>query len=170
MTCVTVDAIPDPVTGDSPLLNSTVDVLVEKARIVSKDLPGDNTADPLWKVWELTVSADGLADPVTFLVMTAEEDQRWKASLKAIADEAKNANGRGRKDLWDLYFRRKDAVGKIQPASALTIHKSQGSTFENVFLHWSIDGYGSAPTAQQNQLAYVGITRAAQSLHVVGDR
>jgi hypothetical protein len=39
-----------------------------------------------------------------------------------------------------------------------------------VFLHWSIDGWGSAPTAQQNQLAYVGITRAAESLHVVADR
>ena len=36
--------------------------------------------------------------------------------------------------------------------------------------YWSIDGWGSAPTAQQNQLTYVGITRAAESLHVVADR
>ncbi len=170
MTCVTVDAIPDPETSGAPLLNSTVDVLIEKARVVSRQFIGDNMTDPLWRVWELTVSADGLAEPVVFLVMTDEEDQRWKASLKAIADEAKHCNGQARKDLWGMYFSRKDAVGKLQPASALTIHKSQGSTFRNVFLHWSIDGWGSAPSAQQNQLAYVGITRAAESLHVVGDR
>lgn len=77
---------------------------------------------------------------------------------------------KGDSELWDLYFRRKDCIGRLQPASALTIHKSQGSTFQNVWLHWSIDGWGSAPTAQQNQLAYVGITRAAETLHVVGDR
>jgi exodeoxyribonuclease-5 len=170
MTCVTVDAIPDPATGDAPLLNSTVDVLVEKAKIIQRRILGDNLVDPLWNVWELTVSADGLLDPVTFLVMTDEEDQRWKASLKVIADEAKGASGQARKDLWDVWFRRRDSVGRLQPASALTTHKSQGSTFQNVFLHWSIDGWGSAPTAQQNQLAYVGITRAAESLHVVGDR
>jgi exodeoxyribonuclease-5 len=107
---------------------------------------------------------------VTFHVLAADEGKRWDASMRQIADEAKAASGKARSELWDLYFRRKDCVGRLQPASALTIHKSQGSTFQNVWLHWSIDGWGSAPTAQQNQLAYVGITRAAETLHVVGDR
>ena len=75
-----------------------------------------------------------------------------------------------RLQIWDMYFKRKDQIGRLVPASALTIHKSQGSTFRHVFLHWSVDGWGSAPTAIQNQLSYVGITRAAESLHVVADR
>jgi exodeoxyribonuclease-5 len=170
MTCITVDAIPSPIPGDLPLLNSTVDVLIKEAQIVERKMPGDLPADPLWKVWEVTVSAGETHLPVTFLVMTPEEEKRWRASLNEIASDAKASSGKKQSELWDLYWERGDAVGKLQPASALTIHKSQGSTFENVFLHWSIDGYGSAPTAQQNQLAYVGITRAAQSLHVVGDR
>lgn len=170
MTCVTVDAIPDP-EGGSPLLNSTVDVLVEEATRGRRSCIGDVPGCELWDCWELTVSVpgEGLA-PVTFHVLATEERQRWDAAMRAIADEAKAASGKDRSELWSLYFRRKDSVGRLQPASALTIHKSQGSTFQNVWLHWSIDGWGSAPTAQQNQLAYVGITRAAESLHVVGDR
>jgi exodeoxyribonuclease-5 len=119
----------------------------------------------------VTVSLpDEMVPPVTFHVLATEERQRRDAAMRQIADQAKAASGRERSELWDLYFRRKDSVGRLQPASALTIHKSQGSTFQNVWLHWSIDGWGSAPTAQQNQLAYVGITRTAEALHVVGDR
>jgi len=170
MTCITVDAIPDPV-GTGLLLNSTVDVLIEEAirgphRFTDA---GDLPTDEPWDTWELTVTGDFYMAK-TFRVIAKEHEQRWKESLKEIADQANAASGKERSELWSLYFHRKDCVGKLQPASALTIHKSQGSTFRHVFLHWSIDGWGSAPTAQQNQLAYVGITRAAESLHVVADR
>lgn len=170
MTCVTVDAIPSPF-GGGVLLNSTMDVLIEEARRELHEFDGDLPLDEPWDTWNLTVSApgDGLP-PVSFRVIAKDHERRWKQVLKEIADEAKQADGKERRSLWDLYFQRKDSVGQLQPASALTIHKSQGSTFRHVFLHWSIDGWGSAPTAQQNQLAYVGITRAAESLHVIADR
>ena len=170
MTCVTVDAIPDP-EGGSPLLNSTVDVLVEEAMRDRRKFIGDEDGCELWDCWELTVSVPGeCMAPVTFRVLAAEERQRWDVAMRKVAEAAKAAKKEGRPDPWGLYFRRKDSVGRLQPASALTIHKSQGSTFQNVWLHWSIDVRGSAPTALQNQLAYVGITRAAEELHVVGDR
>ncbi len=170
MTCVTVDAIPDPL-ATGPLLNSTVDVLIEEAKRVPHQFTdaGDLPTDEPWDTWELTVSGDFYKSK-TFRVIAMEQEERWKESLKKIADQAKATSGEERKGWWNLYFLRKDCVGKLQPASALTVHKSQGSTFRHVFLHWSIDGWGSAPTAQQNQLAYVGITRAAESLHVVADR
>jgi exodeoxyribonuclease-5 len=170
MTCVTVDAIPNP-DGSGPLLNSTVDVMIEEATREAKRFPGDLVTEAPWQCWKVTVSVagDGLA-PVTFNVLAAEERERWGKVMNDIAKDAKTANGKARSQLWDTYFQRKDCIGSLQPASALTIHKSQGSTFQNVWLHWSIDGWGSAPTAQQNQLAYVGITRSARELHVVGDR
>lgn len=172
MACVTVDAIPDPHDmGSGPLLNSTVDVLIEEALrgpYLFTDY-GDLIIDEPWDTWELTVTGDFYGTR-TFRVIAKESQQRWLKSLDAFADDAKASSGRSRQEKWELYFRRKDCVGKLQPASALTIHKSQGSTFRHVFLHWDIDGRGSQPTAQQNQLAYVGITRAAESLHVVADR
>lgn len=170
MTCVTVDAIPDPM-GTAPLLNSTVDVLIQEA-IREPHLftdTGDLMTDEPWDTWELTVTGD-FAMAKTFRVIAAEDEQRWQKWLKDLADQAREASGQQRSELWDLFFRRKDCVGKLQPASALTVHKSQGSTFQHVFLHWDIDGRGSQPTAVQNQLSYVGITRAAEGLHVVGDR
>jgi exodeoxyribonuclease-5 len=170
MTCVTVDAIPDPM-GTAPLLNSTVDVLIQEAIRKPHRFTGagDLLTDEPWDTWELTVTGD-FAMAKTFRVIAAEDEQRWQKWLKDLADEAREASGQRRSELWDLFFRRKDCVGKLQPASALTVHKSQGSTFQHVFLHWDIDGRGSQPTAVQNQLSYVGITRAAESLHVVGDR
>jgi exodeoxyribonuclease-5 len=170
MTCVTVDAIPDPI-GKAPLLNSTVDVMIEEARRVRHLFLGfgDMPTDDPWETWELTVTGD-FWDAKTFYVIAKENEQRWKNALDVIAKEAKESSGKERSELWDLYFKRKDCVGRLQPASALTVHKSQGSTFQHVFLHWDIDGRGSQPTAVQNQLSYVGITRAAESLHVVGDR
>ena len=82
--------------------------------------------------------------------------------------KAKGTTNKGdAKAAWGLYYKRKDSVGKLEPASALTIHKSQGSTFNHVFLHNSIDSV-SCPILQ-NQLAYVGITRASDALHVVED-
>jgi ATP:corrinoid adenosyltransferase len=170
MTCVTVDAIPDPM-GAAPLLNSTVDVLIEEAIRGNHRFSdaGDLLTDEPWDTWELTVTGD-FSMAKTFCVIAAEDEQRWQKWLKDIADQARDASGQRRSELWDLFFRRKDCVGKLQPASALTVHKSQGSTFQHVFLHWDIDGRGSQPTATQNQLSYVGITRAAESLHVVGDR
>ena len=70
---------------------------------------------------------------------------------------------------WKLYFKRKDAFGIVEPAAALTIHKSQGSTYRNVFLHSDVDGFNSNPAPLHNRLAYVGITRASEALHVVAD-
>jgi ATP:corrinoid adenosyltransferase len=170
MACVTVDAIPDPM-GTAPLLNSTVDVLIEEAirgphRFADA---GDLLTDEPWDTWELTVTGD-FSMARTFHVIATEDEQRWQKRLKDIADQAKEASGKARSELWELFFRRKDCVGKLQPASALTVHKSQGSTFQHVFLHWDVDGRGSQPTATQNQLSYVGITRAAESLRVVADR
>jgi len=170
MTCVTVDAIPDPI-GTAPLLNSTVDVLIKEAIRAPHRFTdaGDLLTDEPWDTWELTVTGD-FSMARTFHVIAAEDEQRWQKWLKDLADQARDASGQARSELWDLFFRRKDCVGKLQPASALTVHKSQGSTFQHVFLHWDIDGRGSQPTATQNQLSYVGITRASESLRVVADR
>ena len=175
MTCVTVDAIPDPMgtarNPAPPLLNSTVDVLIQEAirgphRFTEA---GDLITDEPWDTWNLTVTGD-FAMAKTFRVIAAEDEQRWQKSLNDLASRARDASGQKRSELWGLFFKRQDCAGKLQPASALTIHKSQGSTFQHVFLHWDIDGRGSQPTATQNQLSYVGVTRAAESLHVVEDR
>lgn len=172
MICVTADAIPQP-NKTIPLLNSTVDVLVVSVepaeRMFDLDLL-DTDGDP-WPVWHLEVQVVGAETGyITFDVLQKEAQPRWRERLKELATTAKQEKENDkRKTAWKNYFNFRDSVGKLQPASALTIHKSQGSTFSNVFLHWSIDSPRAKQLKLQNQLAYVGITRASHTLHVLKD-
>lgn len=168
MTCVTVESIPDP-KGKTPLFNSTEDVLIMGATQETMRFPGDSLDDPLWNTWLLLVAPVGGKDSIVEVrVIEKSEERRWTSKLKDMAKEANCASDKKeKKGKWATYFMRKDMVGRLEPASALTIHKSQGSTFQNVFLHRDIDEAQSDTV--QNQLAYVGITRAADTLHVVED-
>ena len=170
MACVTVDAVPDPLSG-GPLLNSTIEVYVRNAEVDIFKAPYDSDTAIPWRTWLLEVEPFDGGKIEEIRVLDKEEEKRWQETQKEFADAAKKCqDDNKRRQSWKMFFERKDQIGRLEPASALTIHKSQGSTFENVFLHWDIDGWGSAPTAQQNQLSYVGITRASQSLHVIKDR
>lgn len=168
MICVTVDSIPDPY-GKTPLFNSTEDVYILGATPEPMKFSGDSLGDSLWDTWLLKAAPVTNRDSVVDIrVLDKSEEKRWFFKLNEMAAEAKAARDSGsRKSKWGAYFKRKDSIGKLEPASALTIHKSQGSTFQNVFLHRDIDD--AYPLSTQNQLAYVGITRAAKTLHVIED-
>jgi exodeoxyribonuclease-5 len=169
MICVTVDAVPNPF-GGKPLLNSTTEVYVRKVEFEMFVAPYDDKSTKPWHTWLLQVEAFDSEKIELVRVLDRNENLRWREMQKQFADNAKaQTNDDERKKRWRMFFERKDQIGRLEPASALTIHKSQGSTFQNVFLHWDIDGWGSAPSALQNQLSYVGITRAAESLHVLRD-
>ena len=181
------DAIPDP-DGGSPLVHSTTEMVIREVYPDAIPLHGDELrevaiashgirkfkagqliADP-WSCWCITAHAPAIGT-VEFKVLDHDDRARWKKCSTAIADMAKaTKNGFDRKQLWKLYFKRKDAFGMVEPAAALTIHKSQGSTYNHVFLHPDVDGFSKKPTAFHNRLAYVGITRASQTLHVVADQ
>lgn len=165
MTCLTVNAIANP-EGGAPLLNSTVDVLIESAEYEQVTYSSDEE-ETFWNTWLLTVSSPSSDCPlISFRVIDKSDQESWKQELDSIANIAKKTSDREkRRELWKRFYARRDSVGFLQPNSAMTIHKSQGSTFKNVFLHWSID----IPKKDQNQLAYVGITRASETLHVLAD-
>lgn len=64
---------------------------------------------------------------------------------------------------WSKFWRLKRSYHDIRHCYALTVHKSQGSTFENVVLDWN-DIYLNKDAANRNQLVYVGLTRAAHQI------
>jgi exodeoxyribonuclease-5 len=53
----------------------------------------------------------------------------------------------------------------IRPAAVLTVHSSQGSTFENVWIWRDLSWAGLEMDVQQ--LAYVAVTRASRAVHVL---
>ena len=96
--------------------------------------------DATWKVWWVTFKGDpffietrnsfGEADMIQvdrFAVLHHGEKRRYEAAVKRFAKERQ----------WAQYFRLKDAFADIRAASSITTHKSQGSTFDAVFVDYS---------------------------------
>lgn len=196
MQCVTVDPYIDSAT-DSVILHSTADILIVTAvtstlrpiksftdqlgmptdEPMPADLKDILDAEPIYRCWDLEISivdSDNIDELVQVDVLHKDSQKDWDSTQGRIAACAKSYGYKGdratRASIWRLFHRRKGQLAYIQPSTALTIHKSQGSTFDTVFLHPDIDGGHSRKTAEQNQLAYVGITRASRELHVVADR
>lgn len=59
-----------------------------------------------------------------------------------------------------------DMLGEIEPAYAMTVHKSQGSEYKAVVLAVS----GGAPALMTRSVLYTAVTRAKDLLIIVGDR
>jgi exodeoxyribonuclease-5 len=66
------------------------------------------------------------------------------------------------------YFHRKQQFADLRPVHASTVHKSQGSTYEKVFINLTDIGKNNKPH-EVARLLYVAITRASDSVYLYGD-
>ena len=88
-------------------------------------------------------------------VLAYYKDKEHTNVLQAAAQVA------GVKKRWATeYFPLKYFFAQVDFGYAVTIHKSQGSTYKNVFIH---NDYYSSP--ERLQLLYVAVTRASHSVH-----
>lgn len=183
---VSHDAIPGP--DGMPLVSSTCEMELLAVEHEEGVIDGDELLEvrealllkrrtkagerlPLWQWWNIEARLAGEGRTVRFQVLDPGHRTAWNKASNAIAKAAKEVKAQHGKEaanpLWSLYWSRRDRFGQISPVWALTVHKSQGSTFERVFLHSDLDR--DLNPAELNQLSYVGITRAARELHVVAD-
>ncbi len=84
------------------------------------------------------------------------------ARLRQQAREAGKRDGRG---LWRRYFLVRDAFASLGPAAVLTVHRSQGSTFGEVFI--AGDVFWPSDEVLRRQLVYVAVSRASQAVWLV---
>ena len=84
------------------------------------------------------------------------------ARLRQQAREAGKTEGRG---LWRRYFLVRDAFASLGPAAVLTVHRSQGSTFGEVFI--AGDVFWPSDEVLRRQLVYVAVSRASQAVWLV---
>ena len=85
------------------------------------------------------------------------------ARLRQQAREAGKKDGRG---LWRRFFLVRDAFASLGPAAVLTVHRSQGSTFGEVFV--AGDVFWPSDEQLRRQLVYVAVSRASQAVWLVG--
>ena len=85
------------------------------------------------------------------------------ASLRRQAREAGQDRGRS---LWRRYFLVRDAFASLGPAAVLTVHRSQGSGFGEVFIDGDV--FWPSDLRLRRQLVYVAVTRARRGVWLAG--
>lgn len=82
--------------------------------------------------------------------------------VKAILDQFKKAKE------WGKFYSLQEKIADARSTHALTTHKSQGSTFENVYL--DLNDLGKCfERSTFYRLMYVGMTRASKKLYLYGN-
>jgi len=87
-------------------------------------------------------------------------------ALRKLAEEARAAPKGAARPLWRRFFLVRDAFASLGPAAVLTVHRSQGSTFAEVFVERDV--FWPREEELRRQLAYVAVSRASQGVWMVG--
>ena len=105
-----------------------------------------------WLVWELEVETDEQQER-TLRVLHEDEQRRYKEILSDYSE----------KKQWMAFWDYKELFHDLSYAYSLTVHKSQGSTFQDVFVDVP-NLMLNRKVIERNQLYYVAFTRAAKRL------
>ncbi len=95
-----------------------------------------------------------------------ESRQLLESTLSRIREKAKAAGKINGKKFWRSFFYIRDAFASLGPAAVLTIHRSQGSSFDQVFV--APDVFWPKDLKLRKQLVYVAVSRARKSVWMVG--
>lgn len=107
-----------------------------------------------WSVWFLSILTDeGKHRDVT--VLHEASQPQFQRLLESYASEKR----------WQEFWELKNLFADLNYAYCLTIHKSQGSTFQNVFVDLP-NALINRNIRERNQLLYVAVTRAAKRLFI----
>lgn len=110
-----------------------------------------------FQVWKLLIDFDN-GNTAKVQVLDEMDRIRFVETLEAIAAEAKTNRA-----MWGTYHNFKDAFADIRYSHALTSHRSQGSTFENVFVDVN-DIMANPNRKEMLRSLYVACSRASKNL------
>jgi exodeoxyribonuclease V len=82
--------------------------------------------------------------------------------LQRLRQQAREAGKQGGRNLWRRYFLVRDAFASLGPAAVLTVHRSQGSTFGEVYV--AGDVFWPQDAVLRRQLVYVAVSRASEAV------
>ncbi|MEM9087263.1 MAG: AAA family ATPase [Cyanobacteria bacterium P01_F01_bin.53] len=105
-----------------------------------------------WLVWELEIVTEEHQER-KLRILHEDEQQRFKMLLSDYSE----------KKQWMAFWDYKQLFHDVSYAYALTVHKSQGSTFQDVFVDVP-NLMLNRKVTERNQLYYVAFTRAAKRL------
>ena len=119
-----------------------------------------------YKVWRAIATTDNDIKRQIY-VLHEDERQRFDAEAQQLMQSAKN-----NPFFWQKYYKHLETFANVRPCFALTVHNSQGSTFDEVAIDANdlnkrgLDGKLSS-VRELNRLWYVGSTRARKRVFIV---
>ncbi|AAQ00172.1 MULTISPECIES: AAA family ATPase [Prochlorococcus] len=87
--------------------------------------------------------------------------------MQDLCNLAKKLPKREARAFWKKFFYVRDSFASVGPASVLTVHRSQGSTFQEVFI--AADVFFASDLSLRKQLVYVAVSRASEKVWLAGD-
>jgi exodeoxyribonuclease-5 len=113
-----------------------------------------------WKVWKIKLRKPGRGMTRTALVLHEDEHERYTDELESRRLAAKEGNGS-----WKYFYDLRERFARLDYAYACTVHRSQGSTFDTVFVdHRDLR---ACRGGERDALLYVAVTRPARRLAVL---
>ena len=93
--------------------------------------------------------------------------QQLDLALQRLRLEAAAAGKTAGRALWRRFFLLRDAFAALGPAAVLSVHRAQGSTFEEVFV--AADVFRPSDERLRRQLVYVAVSRASRRVAMVAE-
>jgi exodeoxyribonuclease-5 len=151
---------------NKPIFDSKKKVILnnnDEFEVLSYELKTDKTALKL-SFYEVKVHSNGKTHSIKLLAESSRE--AYENELENLKRKAEKAAPMLRKKAWVIYFNFKDKFADVKYNYALTVHKSQGSTFDNAIVI-NCDIKRMPNKKERDKLLYTAITRAKNKLFII---
>jgi exodeoxyribonuclease-5 len=159
---------PDMVLGSNREL-VVRDVISERCDLADFGLsPSDLAGREVPRIDTLAVVADGGESPLTLRLLPplgSPARAALEAVLRQLRQGALVAPKQEARGLWRRFFLLRDAFAWLGPAAVLTVHRSQGSTFAEVFVDGDV--FWAKDQLLRRQLVYVAVSRASRAVSLL---
>lgn len=129
---------------------------VDDEGVVTAFEKDNHPAYPMFRILKVHVKLDDSKNIVQADLIDPRDSDKLTAHLKTLAD----------KKLWGQFWQCKEAFHSISYAYALTAHRSQGSTFDNVYLEAGDIMSNRFDIDTRTKCLYVAASRAASNLFI----
>jgi hypothetical protein len=151
---------------NKPITDSKKRVLLnnnDEFEVLSYEIKTETTAFK-FSYYAVKVLCNGKTQTIKLLAEKSET--AYQKELKILKDKASKASPMLRRNAWVKYFNLLGKYADVKYNYALTVHKSQGSTFDNAIVI-NCDIKRVQDKKERNKLLYTAVTRAKNKLFVI---
>ena len=118
------------------------------------------------EIWYWEIKAKDYIHQQKFRVVDPDYLKVYNDKLSAIANLAKRATFPENKNFWKIFFQTRDMFANVQYIFASTMHKLQGSTYDQCYINLFDLAKNRMSLDDKYRLIYVAITRASKDIKI----